>query len=150
MYATLATKIDLENPMVMVDYYNEPKPDDIAICPVCGKTWEGYDAGYGRLEWDSAATTGAPAGPSPNGCWECVMTHADGDWTAQFIQEKKLQQEALEWCICRRSDWRGWIEDDYVPLVWQTLKPLLLHEDLLRDFLEDQHREEFIEWALDH
>lgn len=150
MYARMTARIDLENPMVLGDYYPaKPRPNDIITCPVCGRTWEAYGEGWGR-EWVTAdESVSTHLEPTRNGCWECVISHSDEDDFAKYIVEHRLQKEALEWCICSHNDWRGWIDEDYVPLMWQTLKPLLMHEGRLQDFVEDQYPETYREWALD-
>lgn len=150
----------LENPMVtgygFITKQVNLDPIEISYCPCCHSKWVKMPAELAddpERPWETKVGLVWHTSPEhPVGrtyCRSCASTVATINDMIRFIEERKLQQQAIEYAIIASNDWERKLDPEWVPWLWDAMKIKLYTECRMRDFLQDEHADEFTDWMME-
>lgn len=159
---SLTPRLDawLDNPMVTGYGFPapapQPEPIDRAICPRCNARWHKMPEGLAdniMRPWEhynGAMWITAPDNPvGLRYCRECAISAATCRELIGYIEEHKLQQEALEWALIIGLEWDKKLDPEWAPILWDAMKLRLFESGTLRDYVQDMHKEPFLDWMME-
>ena len=162
--ASLTPAVDLwlDNPMVTgygfprEEPISYPYPTEAATCPRCHLKWlhmpeavaenimRPWEAQVGGV-WITAPDH--PVGSTY--CRGCAIQAATCKDLIAYVEAHNLQQQAIEYAIIASNDWERKLDPEWVPWLWDAMKIKLYTECRMRDFLQDEHADEFTDWMME-
>lgn len=150
----------LENPMVTGYGFREElvqlAPIELAYCPRCKSKWVKMPEGLAddsERPWETnigGVWVTAPAHPvGARYCRTCAIYAATVNDLIAYVEERKLQQSAIEYAIIGCWDWEKKLDPDWVPWLWNNTRMKLYEEGRLRDFVQQEHGDDFAGWMME-
>lgn len=144
----------IDNPMTFGDYPGAEDAEITAVCPRCGRVWEGWTTMFhpDELLWDCEDFEySSDDDPIQNdSCPACVWErHSDQD-EMEYIETRGLEQEVIVWCLFDRAVSSCDIKSNRAREWWNMIRehePDYLKE-IIHDYIEEEEKSEFIEWLM--